>query len=173
MTTVANGAARQAAFSPGRTLGHSQSERSLERARRSLAGGDSSSMRVLPYHLPLVAERGEGARLYDAEGRSYIDCSAAHGWAALGHSHPEVTAAIQEQAARLVMLTESSSNDARARWFEKLVAIPFNIRPVGVLASVPAPHSPEVVQVNVITLGWLLLLTGLAIVPEPPVRLFQ
>ena len=72
---------------------------------------------------PVTIVRGEGARLYDSEGRSYIDCSAAHGWAALGHSHPEVSAAIQRQAARLTMLTESASNDVRARWFEQLVRI--------------------------------------------------
>ena len=36
--------------------------RMLERGRRSIAGGDSSTMPpVLPYHLPLVADRGEGA----------------------------------------------------------------------------------------------------------------
>jgi acetylornithine/LysW-gamma-L-lysine aminotransferase len=72
---------------------------------------------------PVTIIRGEGSRLFDAEGRSYIDCSAAHGWAALGHGHPEVTAAIQDQAARLVMLTESASNDVRAGWFRELVRI--------------------------------------------------
>ncbi|HET9512320.1 MAG TPA: aspartate aminotransferase family protein [Gemmatimonadales bacterium] len=70
---------------------------------------------------PVTLVRGEGAYLFDAEGRRYIDCSAAHGWAALGHGHPAVTAAIRDQAARLVMLTESASNDARARWFQTLV----------------------------------------------------
>ena len=71
---------------------------------------------------PVTIIRGEGARLFDGEGRSWIDCSAAHGWAALGHGHPEVTAAIRLQAERLMMLTESASNDVRAEWFERLVA---------------------------------------------------
>ena len=64
--------------------------------------------------------RASGAHLFDATGRRWIDCSAAHGWAALGHSHPAVTEAIRSQAGRIVMLTESASNDARARWFTTL-----------------------------------------------------
>ena len=65
--------------------------------------------------------RGSGAHLFDGTGRRWIDCSAAHGWAALGHSHPAVTEAIRSQAGKLVMLTESATNDARARWFAALV----------------------------------------------------
>ena len=61
-----------------------------------------------------------GAHLFDGTGRRWVDCSAAHGWAALGHSHPAVTEAIRVQAGRLVMLTESATNDARARWFAGL-----------------------------------------------------
>src|ERR1700685_1358375 len=45
----------------------------LDRARRSIAGGDSSTMRVLPYHLPLVASHGRGSRVWDVEGNEYID----------------------------------------------------------------------------------------------------
>ena len=62
-----------------------------------------------------------GARLRDDTGREWIDCSAAHGWAALGHGHPDVTEAIRSQAGRLVMLTESATNDMRAAWFSTLV----------------------------------------------------
>ena len=31
--------------------------------------------------------RASGAHLFDGTGRRWIDCSAAHGWAALGHGH--------------------------------------------------------------------------------------
>lgn len=48
---------------------------------------------------PVAIVRGEGARLYDAEGRVYIDCVGGQGAANLGHSHPEVVAAVQAQAA--------------------------------------------------------------------------
>ena len=72
---------------------------------------------------PFVIVRAEGVRLWDETGNEYIDCSAAHGWANVGHSHPVVTKAIQEQAARLVAWGESAYNDQRALWMRDLVAI--------------------------------------------------
>ncbi len=51
---------------------------------------------------PVAFVRGEGAVLYDAEGRAYLDCMAGISMTNVGHSHPEVVRAITEQAARLV-----------------------------------------------------------------------
>jgi len=45
---------------------------------------------------------GEGHRLYDAEGRACLDFACGIATTVLGHRHPEVTAAIVEQAQRLV-----------------------------------------------------------------------
>ena len=72
---------------------------------------------------PFVIVRAEGVRLWDEAGHEYLDCSAAHGWANVGHSHPLVTRAIQEQAARLVAWTESSYNEQRALWMRDLAAV--------------------------------------------------
>ncbi len=72
---------------------------------------------------PVVIARGAGARLWDAAGREYLDLGGAHGWAALGHSHPAVTRAIQEQAGTLVMQTESSYSEQRALWLAELAAV--------------------------------------------------
>jgi glutamate-1-semialdehyde 2,1-aminomutase len=69
----------------------------LERARRVLAGGDSSTMRVLPYHLPLVAERGEGSRVWDADGIEYLDLNMAYGPLILGHRPRRVVEAVTRQ----------------------------------------------------------------------------
>jgi [amino-group carrier protein]-gamma-(L-lysyl/L-ornithyl)-L-glutamate aminotransferase len=69
---------------------------------------------------PVTIVRAEGSRLFDADGKSYVDCAAAHGWAAVGHGHPAITEAIRAQAGTLVMHTESASNDTRARWFAAL-----------------------------------------------------
>ena len=51
---------------------------------------------------PVVIVRGEGTRVWDADGKEYLDFVA--GWAVdnLGHCHPAVTKAINEQAATLV-----------------------------------------------------------------------
>ena len=75
----------------------SASARMLERGRRSIAGGDSSTMRVLPYHLPLVAERGEGSRVWDVDGNEYIDLNMAFGPLLLGHRPHQVIEAVTRQ----------------------------------------------------------------------------
>ncbi|MEW5975149.1 MAG: aspartate aminotransferase family protein [Acidobacteriota bacterium] len=73
--------------------------------------------------------RGEGARLWDENGREFIDCVGGQGSANLGHQNPEVVKAIQEQAARLVNCTELFYNDQRALLLEKLAQItPSSVR---------------------------------------------
>lgn len=79
------------------TVSESASARFMSRACASLAAGDSSTMRVQPYALPLVAERGEGSRLWDIDGQEYIDLNMAYGPLILGHRHPRVVAAVTRQ----------------------------------------------------------------------------
>ncbi len=76
---------------------HPLNEELLARAKRVVAGGDSSTMRVLPYHLPLVADRGEGARVWDAEGRQYIDLNMAYGPLIYGHRPRHIVEAVTRQ----------------------------------------------------------------------------
>lgn len=52
--------------------------------------------------LPVTFDRGEGAWLYDSDGNRYLDALSGVAVTALGHSHPAVVKAIQEQAARLM-----------------------------------------------------------------------
>jgi acetylornithine/LysW-gamma-L-lysine aminotransferase len=78
---------------------------------------------------PLAIVRGEGARLYDADGRSYIDCVGGQGAANLGHGHPAVVAAVQAQAAALMSCPEIFYNDRRAEYLQALAAaLPFPAR---------------------------------------------
>ena len=51
---------------------------------------------------PLVADRGSGCRLTDVDGKSYLDFLAGVAVNNLGHCHPRVVAALQEQAGRLL-----------------------------------------------------------------------
>lgn len=51
---------------------------------------------------PIVPVRGEGCRLWDADGKEYLDFLAGVAVNNLGHCHPKVVRAIQEQAARLI-----------------------------------------------------------------------
>jgi acetylornithine/N-succinyldiaminopimelate aminotransferase len=50
---------------------------------------------------PIAFERGEGAYLFDAEGRRYLDFGAGIAVNALGHAHPHLVSALTEQAAKL------------------------------------------------------------------------
>jgi acetylornithine/LysW-gamma-L-lysine aminotransferase len=72
---------------------------------------------------PIAIVRGKGARLWDAEGKEYIDCVGGHGVANVGHCHPRVMAAIREQAERLITCPESFYNDRRAELQAELVRI--------------------------------------------------
>ena len=59
---------------------------------------------VLPTYarVPLAFARGEGTALFDLEGRAYLDFLCGLAVTNLGHAHPAVTAAVAEQAGRLV-----------------------------------------------------------------------
>lgn len=50
---------------------------------------------------PLAIVRGEGARLWDADGREYVDLLAGIAVTGLGHCNPEVNAALEAQARKL------------------------------------------------------------------------
>ena len=47
---------------------------------------------------PMVVVRAEGSRLFDADGRSYIDANASWWSSALGHGHPRLVATLRQQA---------------------------------------------------------------------------
>jgi predicted acetylornithine/succinylornithine family transaminase len=51
---------------------------------------------------PVVFVRGEGTRLFDSEGRAYLDFVSGIGVVVLGHAHPGLAAAISDQAATLI-----------------------------------------------------------------------
>ncbi|MFN8109178.1 MAG: acetylornithine/succinylornithine family transaminase [Thermoleophilia bacterium] len=51
---------------------------------------------------PLQLVRGEGASVFDPDGRRYVDCVAGISTINVGHCHPDVVRAIQQQAARLM-----------------------------------------------------------------------
>ena len=59
--------------------------------------------RYLPVYRPreLILERGQGARLWDSDGRDYVDFGAGIAVCSLGHCDPELVAALQEQAGKL------------------------------------------------------------------------
>jgi len=71
----------------------------------------------------LTIVRGQGATLWDDQGRAYIDCVGGQGTANLGHAHPVVAAAIAEQAKILISCPEMFYSPQRAALTAKLVSL--------------------------------------------------
>jgi glutamate-1-semialdehyde 2,1-aminomutase len=68
----------------------------LAKAQRFLPGGSNGNV-TLPPEQAFVIASGQGSRVYDVEGHSWIDYLLGSGPMILGHTHPEVVAAVQEQ----------------------------------------------------------------------------
>jgi glutamate-1-semialdehyde 2,1-aminomutase len=71
------------------------------RAKAVIPGGmyGHQSANPLPPEYPQFMARGQGARVWDADGNSYVDLMCSYGPLVLGHQHPKVEAAVREQAA--------------------------------------------------------------------------
>ena len=70
-----------------------------EKAQTALAGGISHENRATdPF--PLYIEHADGSRKWDVDGNEYIDYAMGSGSLLLGHNHPDVVAAIREQATK-------------------------------------------------------------------------
>ncbi len=72
---------------------------------------------------PVVFVKGCGARLWDAEGNEYIDFLGGIAVDAIGHCHPRVVRAIQEQAERLLHVSNLFYTEPQFRLAQKLTAI--------------------------------------------------
>jgi len=61
--------------------------------------------------LDVVLVRGEGAWVYDAEGKKYLDCLSSYSALNLGHCHPRLRQAMTDQASRLTLTSRAFRND--------------------------------------------------------------
>ncbi|KAL0208379.1 hypothetical protein P9112_010966 [Eukaryota sp. TZLM1-RC] len=65
------------------------------------------------YHpLPVVLDRGEGANVYDVEGKKYIDCLSAYSAVNQGHCHPKIVKAMTDQAQKLALTSRAFYNSS-------------------------------------------------------------
>jgi 4-aminobutyrate aminotransferase-like enzyme len=72
-------------------------------ARDAIARATGRGSRPFAEAADVVAERGSGSYLYEADGARYLDTVSGFGVASLGHSHPRWVEAVVEQASRLVV----------------------------------------------------------------------
>ena len=72
----------------------------FERSTRVIPGGVNSSIRAFKAvgGSPYVVARGDGAHVYDVEGKQYIDLVQSYGAVILGHAHPAITSALRDAA---------------------------------------------------------------------------
>jgi len=61
--------------------------------------------------LDIVLERGEGAWVYDTDGKKYLDCLSAYSALNQGHVHPKILATFLEQAKKLTLTSRAFRND--------------------------------------------------------------
>lgn len=73
------------------------------RRMNDLSTPDLYAQNVIPTYgrFPLSLARGKGSRVWDEDGRAYLDFGAGIAVCSLGHAHPALTAALVEQSARL------------------------------------------------------------------------
>ncbi len=83
---------------------------------------DRYGLGLFPKQL-LVLVQGKGARVWDADGREYIDCIGGHGVATIGHANPAVIQAVTEQVQRLTVCPDGLYNDQRAQLLAELIRI--------------------------------------------------
>ncbi len=74
---------------------------------------------------PLVLSRGEGCRVWDLEGKEYLDCVAGIAVCSLGHCHPNVVEAIRRQAGILMHVSNLYYTEAQGLLAERLVGASF------------------------------------------------
>jgi acetylornithine/N-succinyldiaminopimelate aminotransferase len=70
---------------------------------------------------PVSFERGKGVRVYDEEGKEYLDLTAGWGVTCLGHTHPVVVDALVEQSEKIMQNPDSGKTYSPAR--AKLLAL--------------------------------------------------
>nr|ASV46913.1 acetylornithine transaminase [uncultured bacterium] len=90
----------------------SQNQAVIERAQKHLVPNYRQQ--------PVVFERGRGVRVWDADGKAYLDLLGGIATCALGHCHPEVVAAVKEQLDKLWHISNVYHSRPQVELAEKL-----------------------------------------------------
>ena len=102
----------------------SRNDELFARAQRSIPAGVNSPVRAFRSvgGTPIFIGRGAGARVWDADGKSYIDYLGSWGPLVLGHAHPKVIEAVQRAAALgLSFGAPTEAELTMAQWLSRLL----------------------------------------------------
>lgn len=82
---------------------------------------------MVPNYQPsgIVPVRGLGSRLWDQDGREYVDFACGIAVTGLGHCHPKIVAALAEQAGKLWHVSNVMTNEPALRLAQRLVELTF------------------------------------------------
>ena len=70
---------------------------------------------------PIIPAKGQGSRVWDTEGREYLDLAGGIAVNALGHCHPELVQALTEQAGKLWHISNIYTTESAQALAERLV----------------------------------------------------
>jgi len=88
-----------------------------------LITNEDSFLINLYQRFPVTVERAQGATIWDADGKEYIDCMGGYGVAIIGHCNKDVINAITLQMNKLMVCHMSTYNDSRLQFLSKLNSI--------------------------------------------------
>lgn len=73
--------------------------------------------------LKLALTKGRGAKVWDIEDNSYIDCISGFSVVNQGHCHPKIIKAFQEQSEKITMVSRALYSDNLGKWEEKICSL--------------------------------------------------
>lgn len=83
----------------------------------------SAIMPTYYFRLPIAFEYGKGAWLWDTEGKQYLDALSGLAVTSLGHAHPAITAAIADQAGKLIHTSNTYQIPLQEKLAQKLTQL--------------------------------------------------
>lgn len=104
--------------------------------------------------VPFVPARAEGSFLYDAAGRQVLDFTSGQMSAILGHSHPEIVAAIREQAGRLDHLFSSMLSEPVVALAERLASLVPDLPKIMLLSTGGEANEAAIRLAKLVTGRW-------------------
>ena len=95
---------------------------------------------------PLAITRGQGCRVWDADGREYLDLIAGIAVSSLGHAHPAIAEAVSRQVAAVAHTSNLFLHEREIELAERILCLLGGDdppRPPPIMGGLPAPHTPR------------------------------